>query len=118
MKVVKKDEKGNTQDTLEKKEKRKSKTAKVPVMTQAPKGKLEAMATPGKEKVMALKDHILDELMQPNLQHEEINVGSRVKKKDAKEYDASKVQMSNSRASNSSSANSVSSRAQSQRSNN
>lgn len=52
MKVVKKDEKANTQDTLEKKEKKKSKTAKVPVMTQTPKGKLEAFATPGKEKTL------------------------------------------------------------------
>jgi len=91
MKVVKKDEKGNTQDTLEKKEKKKSKTAKIPVMTQTPKGKLEAMATPGKEKVMALKEHILDELTQPNLQHEEINVGSRVKKKDLEGYDKAQV---------------------------
>jgi hypothetical protein len=91
MKVVGKDAKANTQDTLEKKEKKKSKTAKIPVMTQTPKGKLEAFATPGKEKVMALKEHILDELMQPNPEHEHINVGSRVKKKDAKEYDASKV---------------------------
>lgn len=52
MKVVKKDAKENTQATLEKKEKKKSKTAKVPVMTQTPKGKLEAFATPGKEKTL------------------------------------------------------------------
>ena len=56
MKVVKKDAKGNTEATLEKKEARKSKTAKVPVMTQAPKGNLKAFETPGKEKVMALKE--------------------------------------------------------------
>jgi len=37
MKVVKKDAKANTEATLEKKEAKKSKTAKVPVMTQAPK---------------------------------------------------------------------------------
>lgn len=91
MKVVKKDAKGNTQDTLEKKEKRKSKTAKVPVMSQAPKGKLEAFATPGKEKVMALKEHILDELMQPNHEYEHLNVGSRVKKKGLKDYDEAQV---------------------------
>jgi len=81
MKVVKKDAKANTQDTLEKKEKRKSKTAKVPVMTQTPKGKLEAFATPGKEKVMALKEHILDEMTTRNPHHEEIHKGNEVYKK-------------------------------------
>jgi hypothetical protein len=83
MKVVKKDEKENTQDTLEKKEKRKSKTAKVPVMTQAPKSQkgVEAFATPGKEKVFALKEHILDELTIPNENKEHLTKG-RVKKKD------------------------------------
>jgi hypothetical protein len=91
MKTVKKDAKANTEATLEKKEARKSKTAKIPVMTQAPKGNLEAFATPGKEKVMALKEHILDELMQPNLEHEHINVGSRVKKKGLEGYDAAQV---------------------------
>jgi len=82
MKVVKKDVKGNTQDNLGKKEAKKSKTAKVPVMTQNPKGKLEAFATPGKEKVMALKEHILDEMTNLNPSFEEIRKGSRVKKKD------------------------------------
>ena len=91
MKVMKKDEKGNTQDTLGKKENRKSKTAKIPVMTQAPKGKLEAFATPGKEKVMALKEHILDELTKPNETKEYINKGSRVKKKGLKGYDKEQV---------------------------
>lgn len=43
------------------------------------------------DKVKALKEHILDELTQPNLEHEYINVGSRVKKKGAKEYDAAQV---------------------------
>jgi hypothetical protein len=81
MKVVKKDAKGNTEDTLEKKEKKKSKTGKIPVMTQAPKGKLKAFATPGKEKVMALKEHILDELTIPNTMRENIGKGDRVKKK-------------------------------------
>lgn len=53
MKVVKKDEKGNTQDTLEKKEKKKAKNGKgLQHMTQTPKGKLEAFATPGKEKTL------------------------------------------------------------------
>ena len=93
MKVVKKDAKANTEDTLENKEKKKSKTAKVPVMTQAPKAQkgVEAFATPGKEKVMALKGHILDELTIPNVEHEHINVGSRVKKKGLKDYDAASV---------------------------
>jgi hypothetical protein len=91
MKVVKKDVKGNTQDTLEKKEKKKSKTAKIPVMTQTPKGKLEAFSTPGKEKVVALKEHILDELTHPNYEHEHINKGSRVKKKGLKDYDEAQV---------------------------
>ena len=81
MKVVKKDEKANTQDTLEKKEKKKSKTAKVPVMTQAPKGKLEAFATPGKEKVMALKENIMREMTTQNPHHEDLHKGSVVFKK-------------------------------------
>jgi hypothetical protein len=161
MKVVSKDAKANTQDTLEKKEKKKSKTAKIPVMTQTPKGKLEAFATPGKEKVLkeglkgkfdsedgiytydhlvktdsptgkdlqvvlaaikkdkeelakkgkkakmvkggtvpyleltstvkALKEHILDELTRPNEVREDINKGSRVKKKGLEGYDAAQV---------------------------
>ena len=53
MKVVKKDEKGNTQDGLGKTEKRKSKNGKgVEHMTQTPKGKLETFPTPGKEKII------------------------------------------------------------------
>lgn len=60
-------------------------------MTQTPKGKLEAFATPGKEKVMALKEHILDELTKPNEMREDINKGSRVKKKGLKDYDAAQV---------------------------
>jgi len=81
MKVVKKDATANTQDTLEKKEKKKSKTAKIPVMTQTPKGKLEAFATPGKEKIMALKEHILDEMTAQNPHHENIHKGMQVYKK-------------------------------------
>lgn len=92
MKVVKKNEKGNTQDTLEKKEKKKAKNGKgLQHMTQAPKGKLEAFPTPGKEKVMNLKEHILDEMTTQNPHHEEINVGSRVKKKGLDKYDAGAV---------------------------
>jgi hypothetical protein len=81
MKVVKKDVKGNTQDTLEKKEKKKSKTAKVPVMSQAPKGNLKAFATPGKEKVMALKENIMREMTTQNPHHEDIHKGMEVYKK-------------------------------------
>lgn len=92
MKVVKKDVGGNTQATQQKKEAKKAKNGKgVQHMTQTPKGKLEAFPTPGKEKVVALKEHILDELTTPNLEHEHINVGSRVKKKGVKDYDAAQV---------------------------
>lgn len=83
MKVVKKDEKTNTQDTLTKKEKKKAKNGKgVEHMTMTPKGNLPAFETPGKEKVKALKESILDELTMPNVAHETFNAGSRVKKKD------------------------------------
>lgn len=82
MKVVKKDVKGNTQDTLEKKEKKKAKNGKgLQHMTQTPKGKLEAFATPGKEKVMALKEHILDEMTTQNPHHEDFHKGMEVYKK-------------------------------------
>lgn len=82
MKVVKKDVKGNTQDNLGKKEAKKSKNGKgVEHMTQTPKGKLEAFPTPGKEKIMALKEHILDELMTSNPHHEEFHKGMEVYKK-------------------------------------
>ena len=53
MKVIKKDAKGNTENTLEKKEKKKSKTAGVKEMTQTPKkakGISKVMEVPGKEK--------------------------------------------------------------------
>jgi len=82
MKVVKKDATANTQDTLEKKEKKKAKNGKgLEHMTQTPKGKLEAFATPGKEKVMALKEHILDELTTQNPHHEDFHKGMEVYKK-------------------------------------
>ena len=82
MKVVKKDAKANTQDTLEKKEKKKAKNGKgLQHMTQTPKGKLEAFATPGKEKVIALKEHILDEMTTQNPHHEEFHKGMEVYKK-------------------------------------
>jgi hypothetical protein len=85
MKVVKKDVKGNTQDTLEKKEKKKSKDAGIKQMTQTPKkakGIAQVMEVPGKEKVQALREHILDEMSKINPEHEHFNVGARVKKKD------------------------------------
>lgn len=83
MKVIKKDVKGNTQDSLGKKEAKKAKNGKgLQHMTQTPKGKLDAFPTPGKEKVIALKEHILDEMTTGNPYHEEIHKGSRVKKKD------------------------------------
>ena len=90
MKVVKKDAGANTQDTLEKKEKKKAKGGKgIQHMTQAPKkvAGVQAFETPGKEKVIALKEHILDEMTKPNPEHEHINVGSRVKKKGLTDYD-------------------------------
>lgn len=82
MKVVAKDAKGNTQDTLEKKEAKKAKNGKgLDHMTQTPKGKLEAFATPGKEKVQALKEHILDEMTTQNPHHEDFHKGMEVYKK-------------------------------------
>lgn len=82
MKVVKKDATANTQNTLEKKEKKKAKNGKgLEHMTQTPKGKLEAFATPGKEKVIALKEHILDEMTTQNPHHEDFHKGMQVYKK-------------------------------------
>jgi hypothetical protein len=86
MKVIKKDAKANTEDTLEKKEKKKAKTPKgIQVMTQTPKkakGIVKVMEVPGKEKVKALKESILDEMTKINPEHEHFQVGARVKKKD------------------------------------
>ena len=85
MKVVKKDAKGNTQDTLEKKEKKKSKDAGIKQMTQTPKkakGIAKVMEVPGKEKVKALKESIMQELTMQNPTYEHFQVGARVKKKD------------------------------------
>lgn len=94
MKVVKKDAGANTQATLEKKEKKKAKNGKgLQHMTQAPKkvAGVQAFETPGKEKVLALKEHILDEMTKINPEHEFINVGSRVKKKGLADYDPAGV---------------------------
>jgi hypothetical protein len=82
-KIVKKDEGANTIDTLNTKEKRKAKNGKgLNHMTMTPKGNLPAFETPGKEKIKALKESILDELTQPNVAYETFGPGSRVKKKD------------------------------------
>jgi alpha-acetolactate decarboxylase len=40
------------------------------------------MEVPGKEKVMALREHIMQEMTKLNLENEHFNVGARVKKKD------------------------------------
>lgn len=86
MKVIKKDAKGNTEDTLEKKEKKKAKNGKgIAMMTQTPKtakGIVKTMEVPGKETVKALKEHILGEMSRINTEREHFNVGARVKKKD------------------------------------
>lgn len=86
MKVIKKDEKANTEDTLGKKEKKKAKNPKgVQVMTQTPKkakGIAKIMEVPGKEKVKALKENIMQELTMQNPTYEHFQVGARVKKKD------------------------------------
>lgn len=83
LKAVAKDAKANTEDTLGNKEKRKAKNGKgLQHMTQTPKGKLEAFATPGKEKVKALKENIMREMTKINPEFEHYNVGARVKKKD------------------------------------
>jgi hypothetical protein len=86
MKVIKKDVKGNTENTLEKKEKKKAKNGKgIEIMTQTPKkakGIAKVMEVPGKETVKALREHILDEISKIKPEHEHFNVGARVKKKD------------------------------------
>ena len=89
MKVVKKDAPASA-NTDKKSAKKKEKVAQ---MTQAPKSQkgVETFETPGKEKVMALREHILDELTKPNEMREDINKGSRVKKKGLKDYDAAQV---------------------------
>jgi hypothetical protein len=85
MKVIKKDAKGNTEDTLGKKEKKKSKDAGIKQMTQTPKkakGIAKVMEVPGKEKVKALKESIIEEMTKINPEHEHFQAGARVKKKD------------------------------------
>ncbi len=87
MKVMKKDAPASANEV----KKEKKKKEKIATMTQTPKGGLKSFPTPGKEKVMSLKEHILDELTIPNMEHEHINVGSRVKKKGLTNYDAAQV---------------------------
>ena len=87
MKVVKKDEKGNVQATLGKKEKASKGNKGVKEMTQSPKKVkgVQAFETPGKEKVLALKEHLLVEF--GHMQQEmtpEFRVGSRVETKDGR----------------------------------
>lgn len=85
MKVVKKDAEASA-NTVKKDKKKKEKLPEMPVAPKAQKG-VEQFPTPGKEKVMSLKEHLLDELTVPNVEHEHINVGSRVKKKGLDKYD-------------------------------
>ena len=86
MKVIKKDAKANTEDTLEKKEKKKAKNGKgIEIMTQTPKkakGIAKVMEVPGKERVKALKENIMQEMTKQNPTYEHFQVGARVKKKD------------------------------------
>lgn len=88
MKVLEKDAKGNVQDSLGKKERAKSKTGEgVKQLTQTPKkakGIAQVMEVPGKEKVMALKEHILDELTMQNPNRPQFTSGNRVATKDGK----------------------------------
>lgn len=89
MKVLRKDAPASA-NTTKKDAKNKS---SIQQMTQTPKKHkgIEVMDVPGKATMLALKEHILDEMMKDNPEHEQINVGSRVKKKDVKDYDAAKV---------------------------
>ena len=89
MKVVAKDVKGNVQDTLGKKEKAKKKDGEgIKQMTQTPKKVkgVEAFETPGKEKVAALKEHLLNEFGSHNsfFSTPQLSVGSRVESGDGK----------------------------------
>ena len=89
MKVLRKDAPASANGSKKDAKKKSS----VQQMTQAPKKHkgIEVMDVPGKATILALKEHILDEMMKDNPEHEQINKGSRVKKKDLKDYDAAKV---------------------------
>jgi hypothetical protein len=85
MKVIKKDAKSNTEDTLGKKERKKSKDAGIKQMTQTPKKTksiAKVMEVPGKEKIKALRENIMAEMTKINPEHEHFQAGTRVKKKD------------------------------------
>ena len=89
MKVIKKDVKGNVQDTLGKKERAKKKDGEgIKQMTQTPKKVkgVQAFDTPGKEKVTALKEHIMNEFGGHNNQFAtpQFSIGSRVESRDGK----------------------------------
>ena len=68
MKVIKKDAKANTEDTLEKKEKKKAKNGKgIQIMTQTPKkakGISKVMEVPGKEKTLKESTMLREENLQ------------------------------------------------------
>lgn len=89
MKVVKKDAPASANAS----KKESAKKHKVAQMTQVPKKAkgVEVMEVPGKEKVQALKEHILEDLMGFNEAFEDINKGSRVRKKSVTDYDAASV---------------------------
>jgi len=88
MKVVEKDAKGNVQDSLGKKEKAKNKNGEgVKQMTQTPKkakGIAQVMEVPGKEKVLALKEHLLEDLTVENPIKKQFSVGQRVETNDGR----------------------------------
>jgi hypothetical protein len=88
MKVIQKDVKANVQDSLGKKEKASKGNKGVKEMTQTPKkakGIAQVMEVPGKEKILALKEHMLKEFhdMERHLRPQ-FSVGSRVETKDGK----------------------------------
>ena len=89
LKVVKKDAPASANAS----KKESAKKHKVAQMTQVPKKAkgVEVMEVPGKEKVQALKEHILEDLMGFNEAFEDINKGSRVRKKSVTDYDAASV---------------------------
>ncbi len=88
MKVVEKDAKGNVQDNLGKKERAKSKNGEgLKHMTQTPKkskGIAQVMEVPGKEKVLALKEHIMEDLTVENPIKKQFQTGHRVETNDGR----------------------------------
>jgi hypothetical protein len=85
MKATQKDAKANTQTTLGKQESaKKGGIKKVKHMTMAPKRSkgVEYFETPGKEKVIALKEHLLKEFDESTKETENLTIGQRVMKND------------------------------------